>query len=49
VQSAADGTEADGWRLTAELGRIVFGSGDAIEGSTAFVEKRAPNWNPPAL
>ena len=49
VKGAVDGTEADGWKLTAELGRVVFGSGDAIEGSTAFVEKRPPNWNPPAL
>lgn len=47
VRGAVDGTEADGWRLTSELARIVFGSGDAIEGSTAFVEKRAPSWNPP--
>ena len=49
VKGAADGTEADGWRLTSELSRLVFGSGDAIEGSTAFVEKRAPTWNPPAI
>jgi enoyl-CoA hydratase len=47
VRGAAQGTEADGWRLTSELARVVFGSGDAIEGSTAFVEKRAPSWNPP--
>jgi enoyl-CoA hydratase len=49
VRGSVDATEADGWKLTAELSRVVFGSGDALEGSTAFVEKRAPNWNPPAI
>jgi enoyl-CoA hydratase len=47
VRESASGTEADGWRLTGELAPEVFRSGDAIEGATAFAEKRAPNWNLP--
>ena len=30
--------------LAAELAGQVFASADAIEGATAFAEKRAPNW-----
>lgn len=47
VQGSSQGTEADGWRLTGELASEVFGSGDAIEGATAFAEKRSPVWNVP--
>jgi enoyl-CoA hydratase len=44
VQEAAELTEEEGWRRTAELAVEVFGSGDSIEGATAFAEKRAPVW-----
>ena len=37
--------EAGAWKLTYELAGEVIASGDAIEGSTAFAEKRAPVWN----
>ena len=47
IRSAVDAPEAEGWRLTAEGAAEVMASGDAIEGSTAFVEKRAPRWNVP--
>ncbi|MBM3672045.1 MAG: enoyl-CoA hydratase [Actinobacteria bacterium] len=49
VKDAANLTEAEGWERTNELSRELFSSGDAIEGATAFVEKRAPKWgDPPA-
>jgi crotonobetainyl-CoA hydratase len=44
VRGAADLTEAEGWELTNRLAADVFGSGDALEGATAFAEKRAPVW-----
>jgi enoyl-CoA hydratase len=47
VREAVDMTEAEGFRRTNELAGEVVGSGDAIEGATAFVEKRAPRWSPP--
>jgi enoyl-CoA hydratase len=47
VRRAAAGTEADGWKATMELSMAVFGSGDALEGATAFAEKRQPVWNDP--
>jgi enoyl-CoA hydratase len=37
--------EAGAWKLTYELAGEVIASGDAIEGSTAFAEKRTPVWN----
>ena len=36
--------EADGWARTNELAVQVFASGDAVEGATAFAEKRKPVW-----
>jgi enoyl-CoA hydratase len=36
--------EEEAWRVNAELYPPVFSSRDAIEGSTAFAEKRAPRW-----
>jgi enoyl-CoA hydratase len=45
VREAAELPEAEGWRLTGEYAVEVFGSGDAIEGASAFAEKRTPNWN----
>ena len=44
VREAAELTEADGWQRTNELAIEVFASGDAIEGATAFAEKRKPVW-----
>jgi enoyl-CoA hydratase/carnithine racemase len=44
VKEAAEIPEADGWKRNATYAVEVFGSGDAIEGSTAFAEKRKPNW-----
>jgi enoyl-CoA hydratase len=44
VREAAEMSEAEGWKRTFELMMPVFESGDAIEGATAFAEKRSPNW-----
>jgi enoyl-CoA hydratase len=45
MREAVDLTEADAWPRSAELAREVFSSADAIEGATAFAEKRAPRWS----
>jgi enoyl-CoA hydratase len=44
VREAAEMPEADGWQRTNELAVQVFASGDAVEGATAFAEKRKPVW-----
>ena len=44
VREAAELDEAAGWQRTNELAVEVFSSGDAIEGATAFAEKRPPVW-----
>lgn len=44
VREAAELSEAEGWQRTLELMMPVFESGDAIEGATAFAEKRPPVW-----
>jgi enoyl-CoA hydratase len=44
VREAAELSEADGWKRTMELMMPVFESGDAVEGATAFAEKRPPVW-----
>ncbi len=44
VREAVELSEADGWSRTLELMMPVFESGDAVEGATAFAEKRAPVW-----
>ena len=44
VREAAELTEEEGWKRTVELMMPVFESGDAIEGATAFAEKRPPVW-----
>jgi enoyl-CoA hydratase len=44
VREAGELSEADGWKRTMELMMPVFESGDAVEGATAFAEKRPPVW-----
>lgn len=44
ILESADWTADDMWQKQSELVMPVFGSEDAIEGATAFAEKRAPNW-----
>jgi enoyl-CoA hydratase len=44
VREATELSEEDGWRRTNELVMDVFTSGDAVEGATAFAEKRTPVW-----
>jgi enoyl-CoA hydratase/carnithine racemase len=41
---ARDLTEEEAWRLNAEVTLPVFTSKDAIEGATAFAERREPVW-----
>ena len=47
IRAAVEAPEAEGSRLTARGAGEVMASGDAIEGSTAFVEKREPVWKDP--
>ena len=47
VRGAGDATDAEAWALSKRIMREVGASPDGIEGATAFVEKRAPNWAPP--
>jgi enoyl-CoA hydratase/carnithine racemase len=47
VRAAADATDSEAWDLNRRIMREVGSSPDAIEGATAFVEKRPPNWAPP--
>ncbi|MGZ8734552.1 MAG: crotonase/enoyl-CoA hydratase family protein [Acidimicrobiia bacterium] len=44
VREARDLTEAEAWPRNNQLAIEVFSTNDAIEGATAFAEKRAPNW-----
>jgi enoyl-CoA hydratase len=44
VREATELSEAEGWTRTIELMMPVFESGDAVEGATAFAEKRPPIW-----
>ena len=44
VLESADWTGDDMWKKQQEIVSPVFTSADAIEGSVAFAEKRAPNW-----
>lgn len=44
VREAGELTEAQAWDRSRELSLEVFSGGDAIEGATAFAEKRAPVW-----
>lgn len=45
VRESGDLTEADAWVRSNELAMEVFTSGDAVEGATAFAEKRAARWH----
>lgn len=45
VRGAIDRDEASAWELTYELAAELMKTGDAIEGATAFAEKRKPVWN----
>ncbi len=44
IVKSAEWSEAEMWRKQQELILPVFSSKDAMEGATAFAEKRAPNW-----
>jgi len=44
VREAGDLSEADAWRLNREVAAEVGSTKDAIEGATAFAEKRPPKW-----
>ncbi len=44
VLESADWSADEMWKKQGELVMPVFVSEDAIEGATAFAEKRAPNW-----
>jgi enoyl-CoA hydratase len=44
VKESADWSAAEMWKKQQELVLPIFGSEDAMEGSIAFAEKRAPNW-----
>jgi enoyl-CoA hydratase len=45
VRESVGVSEDEAWELTRRLAGEVIASGDAIEGSTAFAEKRPPVWN----
>ena len=44
ILESADWSSAEMWKKQQELVMPIFGSEDAMEGSIAFAEKRAPNW-----
>ena len=44
ILESGDWSSTEMWAKQQELVMPVFGSEDAIEGSVAFAEKRAPNW-----
>ncbi|MDP1818299.1 MAG: crotonase/enoyl-CoA hydratase family protein [Acidimicrobiales bacterium] len=44
IKASLEVPEAEAWRIQGEVGAEVFRSPDAIEGATAFAEKRKPNW-----
>ncbi|WP_433761375.1 crotonase/enoyl-CoA hydratase family protein [Nocardia sp. CA-135398] len=44
ARSSADWTLEEGWAKQADIVQPVFSSADALEGATAFAEKRAPIW-----
>jgi enoyl-CoA hydratase len=44
ARAGQDWTVEEGWQRQAEITAPVFGSKDAVEGATAFAEKRDPVW-----
>jgi enoyl-CoA hydratase/carnithine racemase len=44
LREAVELTETEAWKRNDEISIEVFRGGDAIEGATAFAEKRAPVW-----
>ncbi|MEV2218362.1 crotonase/enoyl-CoA hydratase family protein [Nocardia vinacea] len=44
ARSSSDWTLAEGWAKQVDIAQPVFSSADAVEGATAFAEKRAPIW-----
>ncbi|WP_433710336.1 crotonase/enoyl-CoA hydratase family protein [Nocardia sp. CA-084685] len=44
ARSSADWTLEEGWAKQVDIAQPVFSSADAVEGATAFAEKRAPIW-----
>ncbi len=44
IQQSADWSADEMWKKQQDLVMPIFGSADAMEGSIAFAEKRAPNW-----
>ena len=44
MKEALEVPEAEGWGINNSALSAVFASADAMEGSIAFAEKRAPNW-----
>jgi enoyl-CoA hydratase len=44
LREAGDLSETEAWQRSNEIALEVFGTKDAIEGATAFAEKRPPQW-----
>jgi enoyl-CoA hydratase/carnithine racemase len=44
MKQAGEVPEAEGWKINNAAMPEIFSSADAMEGSVAFAEKRAPNW-----
>ena len=44
IRESADWSTEEMWKKQQDLVMPIFGSEDAMEGSIAFAEKRAPNW-----
>jgi enoyl-CoA hydratase len=44
IVEQSDWSQVDMWAKQQDIINPVFTSEDAIEGATAFAEKRAPNW-----
>jgi enoyl-CoA hydratase len=44
VKASLEVPEPEAWKIQSEAAAAVFSSPDALEGATAFAEKRRPNW-----
>ena len=44
IDASGDWSAQEMWQKQQEIVMPIFTSEDAIEGATAFAEKRAPNW-----